>query len=89
MIPKKAAMRAVTPLAFVEKPAELDVVVVDELDVVEDAPPDGAVAVGLGRPKPEKLPVKGPGSAEADAPCPTRKPTFCDGLPVCCFAAAR
>lgn len=39
------------------------------------APDAGAVAVGT--PKPEMLPVRGPGIVEADAPSPTRKPTDC------------
>ena len=37
----------------------------------------GAMAVGLGRPKPVTLPVNGPGTAEAEAAWPTRKPTDC------------
>lgn len=39
------------------------------------APDAGAVAVGT--PKPEMLPVRGPGIVDADAPSPTRKPTDC------------
>ena len=37
----------------------------------------GGVEDGFGSPKPEILPVSGPGTAEADAPCPSRKPTSC------------
>lgn len=38
----------------------------------------GAVAEGFGSPKPiTPLAVKGPGTADADAPCPARKPTDC------------
>ena len=38
----------------------------------------GAVAEGFGRPKPDTpLAVKGPGTADADAPCPARNPTDC------------
>lgn len=37
--------------------------------------PPGTVADG--RPKPVTLPENGPGTAEADAPTPTRPPTDC------------
>lgn len=62
----RAALELVAAGALVEEPL-LEVLV---------APPDaGAVAVGT--PKPEMLPVRGPGIVEADAPSPTRKPTDC------------
>ena len=56
--------------------AEL-VALVAAAEAVAEETTDGAVADGLGRPNPVISPVIGPGTAEADAPCPTRKPTDC------------
>ena len=44
---------------------------VDEITV------EGGIAVESGKPNPMLLPITGPGTAEADAPCPTRKPIAC------------
>lgn len=57
--------------------AELALVAAGEAESVADDTTDGAVAEGFGSPKPVILPVSGPGTAEAEAACPTRKPTDC------------
>ena len=38
---------------------------------------EGGIAVESGKPNPIMLPVSGPGTADAEAPCPSRKPTAC------------
>ena len=74
--PRIAAIKATIPLVRTSF-AELALVVAGDAEPVADDTTDGAVAEGFGSPKPVILPVSGPGTAEADAACPTRKPTDC------------
>lgn len=53
---------------------EVEVAAAVELEDIDD----GAIAVGLGRLIPDSpLAVRGPGTVDAEAPWPTRKPTDC------------
>jgi len=90
-MPNIAARKTTRPSAFVPK-AALELVAAGALE--EELLPEAVVApeagaVAVGTPKPVTLPEKGPGTVEADAPSPTRKPTDWPDCPENFIALAR
>lgn len=81
-IPIIAASSVKSELAWTINPAELDVVVPADDAVLVELAPDVPllgldVPLGLGVPNRVAPLGRGPGSADADAPCPTRAPIPC------------